>query len=163
MYLNTNLINAIQEDKYLLFDALGFFGPIILFIIDIIYLLNQPLYLYLYICLFFVNSLINKGLKIWIQQSRPLNGKSFIGETYENMDIYGMPSGHAQSTFFSLTYLFLVKKNIYVLICSLFLACLTVLQRFKYRNHTSLQLFIGSGLGICVAYLSILATQFIIK
>ena len=163
MYINQEVIENIYANKYPLFDLLGFFGPMIVFLINIFFLWNQKLYLYSYIGFSFFNSFINKILKQLFQQPRPSKSVSFIGEKYDHVENFGMPSGHAQNIFFSLVYLYLVKQDTYVLLFSLFLACLTLFQRDKYKNHSKTQLFVGSVVGVCVAYLSILTIQYFIK
>tara|TARA_B100000035_G_scaffold307767_2_gene311508 strand:- start:631 stop:1137 length:507 start_codon:yes stop_codon:yes gene_type:complete len=167
MYINQEILDNIYENmyknKYPIFDLLGFFGPVIVLFINIYFLWNQKLYLYSYIILSFFNTFINKALKIIIQEPRPDKSTSFIGEKYDNTENFGMPSGHAQTIFFSLTYLYMVKQNMYVLLISFFLACLTLFQRDKYKNHSKIQLFVGSIVGICVGYFSVLTVQYFIK
>ena len=68
---------------------------------------------------------------------------------------YGMPSGHAQSSCFSLTFLFLTTQTLWVLF-GLCIVVLTLYQRYKHNRHTLTQLFVGSLIGIifscCVFY-----------
>ena len=66
--------------------------------------------------------------------------------------MYGMPSAHAQSVFMSLTFLYLVKESPAWLLGELFIAGLTVYQRWKYNRHTLEQLGVGALLGSLVAY-----------
>ena len=70
-----------------------------------------------------------------------------------------MPSGHAQSSMFSLTYLYLVKQSPSWLLIELFIAILTLYQRWNYRRHTIQQLFVGSVVGIVFAYISFVISK----
>jgi membrane-associated phospholipid phosphatase len=142
-----------------IFDKIGFFGPLILFSIGIYNLLDQKIYLVSYLVFFITNTLVNKILKTLIQQERPRNGKSIMDEQYKGTEIYGMPSGHAQSSFYSLSFLYFVKGSPEWLILELFIASLTVFQRWKYRQHTPEQLFTGSIVGIGFAYFSYWTTK----
>ena len=68
-------------------------------------------------------------------------------EKYKNEERFGMPSGHAQSIFFSIVYLYNLKHSIPLLFSNLFIASLTLYQRWKYRRHTVEQLASGSVIG----------------
>jgi membrane-associated phospholipid phosphatase len=68
-------------------------------------------------------------------------------EKYKNEERFGMPSGHAQSIFFSIVYLYNLKHSIPLLFSNLFIASLTLYQRWKYRRHTVEQLATGSAIG----------------
>lgn len=140
-------------------DKIGFFGPVILFLICIYNLWNQKIYLISYLVFLFGNTIVNKILKIIIQQKRPQNGVKIMDEYYDGIEHYGMPSGHAQSSFFSVAFLYFVKGSPTWLIIQLFIAALTVYQRWKYRQHTVEQLVAGSILGGCLAYLSYYVTK----
>ena len=98
-------------------------------------------------------------LKNIIQQHRPNHGKKIMNENYEGVELYGMPSGHAQSVFFSLSFLYFVKGSPSWLIIELFISALTLYQRWKYRQHTSEQLFVGSIVGIGFAYFTYWITK----
>jgi len=136
--------------KHSVFDYAGFYGPRILIAFTIIILLDQPKYLVVYLAFVYIGHQLNHIIKNWVKQPRPLNTRSIVGEKYGHG--YGMPSNHAQSIFFSLTFLYLVKHCLLTLSFGLFLAALTVIQRFKYKGHTITQLCVGSGLGIGLAY-----------
>ncbi len=126
---------------------IGFLGPLLLFCITVYLLWNQML-VYVYVIGLVLNSILNKILKMVVQQKRP-HGKSIMNETYSGIETYGMPSGHAQSVFYSITFLYLYG---YKSILFLGITCLTVYQRWKYNNHTLQQLLIGSFVGIGMAY-----------
>lgn len=127
-------------------DTIGFYGPIILLITNIYYLFYKKTYLYVYLLFFVINSCINRALKAIIREPRPNDQRFMLFENKE--DVYGMPSGHAQSIFYSTTFLYLTTASYYLLIISLFVCALTIYQRYHFRRHTLKQLFIGSLVGI---------------
>lgn len=133
-------------------DNVGFLGPFILLCIGIWQLWGNKGFWCAYLAVFMVNSFINKIAKVIIQQPRPDDGESIMNENYAGVEMYGMPSAHAQSVFLSLTFLYLVKESPAWLLGELFIAGLTVYQRWKYRRHTLEQLGVGVVLGIFVAY-----------
>lgn len=141
------------------FDTIGFIGPIILIIISIITLLNQRVYLISYLAFLFGNTAINGMLKHIIKQDRPTDGKSIMNEPYNGIHKYGMPSSHAQSAFFSMTYLYLIKDLPGIIIVVAFISALTMYQRWKYRQHTLEQLCVGAFIGVCVAYAGVFVTK----
>tara|TARA_B110000879_G_scaffold5481_2_gene7287 strand:+ start:23606 stop:24112 length:507 start_codon:yes stop_codon:yes gene_type:complete len=133
-------------------DTVGFLGPFILFGIGVWQLWGNNGFWCAYLVVFVTNSIINKIVKVIVKQPRPNNGESIMNENYTGTELYGMPSAHAQSVFSSLTFLYLVKESPAWLIGELFIAGLTVYQRWKYRRHTLEQLGVGAVLGMIVAY-----------
>jgi len=94
-----------------LFDYIGFFGPIILSFITVLKLYKQQPYLIGYFIFLGGNVIVNHVLKHIILEERPSGGRSLINEPYNGMHKYGMPSSHAQSAFYSMTYLYLTKHT----------------------------------------------------
>ena len=133
-------------------DGIGFFGPIIVFLLNIYLLRLRYPYLLAYLVFFFMNKYVNKILKLVIKQARPDGGISFINESYTGADKYGMPSGHAQSAFFSIVYLYSLHHSVYLLLSTLFLGFITLYQRWKYRRHSVQQLIVGSAVGSIFAW-----------
>jgi len=136
-------------------DIIGLSGPLILFIISIIYLWKQK-YIYGYLVFYIINTFINNLLKITIKEARPNNTTN---EKYTEIHKYGMPSYHAQSVVFSLVYLYLVNESIFLLIVEMFIVFITLYQRWYYRHHTIEQLAIGSFIGGVTAYIGYLSTK----
>jgi membrane-associated phospholipid phosphatase len=139
--------------------ALGYFSEIIMIII-VIYLLHSNLF-YTFYYLFFVllSGYLNTIFKSIIKEDRPDNYKKFLySEHFSKIkQVYGMPSGHSQNVFFSITYLFLTTKEfIYWVQLLLVLAALMFYERLSFHNHTFLQLFVGGITGIVFAYLVVL-------
>ena len=140
-------------------DMIGFFGPHIILLIGIIILWKQSKYFYGYLLFFIINTFINKLIKQVVREPRPKDGKNimdFEKTTYHGVEEYGMPSGHAQSCFYSLTYLYLVKENPIWLIINVFIASLTIYQRWSYHRHTAKQLMVGSVVGIFIGWTSVI-------
>lgn len=142
------------------FDLIGLYAPIILFLSSI-YLLYPTLpYLYAFIFCSVLNSFINNGLKQWIREPRPKNPISYYDDIHiVGSQIYGMPSGHAQSVYFSTVFVFLVTKSIPVLLIFVFVSFLSIYQRWKYRRHSENQLLAGSLVGAFIAYTSFYITK----
>lgn len=138
-------------------DLMGFYGPLIIGLINVVYLWRRKIFLITYTLFFIINVFINGVLKNIIQEPRPtgqvyLNEYDIVPNTAPSK--YGMPSGHAQSTGYSITFLYLVIHSPSLLIITAFIGSLTVYQRFKYRRHTIPQLVIGMAVGSLVAIIS---------
>ena len=147
-------------------DLVGFYGPLIIGLINAFALWCRKMYLIAYVLFFALNSFLNGILKNLIQQSRPsgqiyLNDHDVVPDSAPSK--YGMPSGHAQSVGYSITYLYLVVNKPIVLCVSLFIGALTVYQRFKYRRHTLTQLFAGLVIGSLFAIVSYEVTRTLIN
>jgi len=134
------------------FDFIGVSGQILTAIIAVIALLERPPYLIAFIVGTFLNEIVNSILKMIIKQDRPRNPVHYIDDAgVTGAHIYGMPSGHAQSTFFAITYLYLVKAPPTIILICLFIGILTLYQRWSFRRHTIEQLIAGLIVGIIVA------------
>ena len=140
-------------------DLIGFFAPKILGLISVIQLWNRSTFLIGYILFWVGNNYLNQILKTIIKQPRPSGGRTIINEKYYGADIYGMPSSHAQSVFFSMIYLYLVKNSSGFLLLEMFISALALYQRWSYRKHTAEQLFAGSVIGFCMANIAYFATN----
>jgi membrane-associated phospholipid phosphatase len=84
------------------------------------------------------------------------------GMDYE-YEKFGMPSGHAQVCAYSLAFITLVLND--PLISSIYLAIsfLTFFQRYKYLDHSILQLIVGFIVGLCIGYMFYLIGNKFIK
>lgn len=137
-------------------DDIGFFAPMILFILSIIALWCHIKYINVYLIFYLLNHLLNNILKQLIREPRPVKlSEQIIYKNYENIrgaSLYGMPSGHAQSVAFSTIYTYLVTKSDKLLIISMFISILSLIQRYRFKRHSIKQLIIGSLLGIGVAF-----------
>ncbi len=135
-------MNVIKYNSIL--KHIGNWGPFLLFIISFFLLYKTPFFLYLYIIGFILNSLINVFLKNIIRQPRPnIKRASF-----------GMPSGHAQSVFFSTMFILLTLKiPLYITSIYLLISFNTGYQSVKYNYHTISQVIIGCLIGISLSYI----------
>jgi hypothetical protein len=150
----------------IIIDYVGHYGPPILFIITVYYLLDIHIYLFIFLFGSLINCCINMFLKQIFREPRPqypiqfIDSNDLIGNNY-----YGLPSGHAQSVFFSLTFFYEVIKSssnydhIFILYIMSCIAVLTLYQRWKYRRHTVKQLLIGSVVGCFFAWSLIFITK----
>ena len=59
-----------------------------------------------------------------------------------------MPSGHTQSIFFSIIFIYLALKDIKIISIYLFIALITMYQRVLFKEHTVLQVVAGSIAGV---------------
>ena len=64
-----------------------------------------------------------------------------------------MPSGHAQSCFYSLMFMFLTVKNNSQLFIYLLISLCTIYQRVVFDHHTLFQVIIGGFVGIFMGYI----------
>jgi len=138
-------------------DTIGNQGPLLTFLITSFYLLPQQKYLIAYLVFSFVNHYSNPLLKMLCKEPRPntriAKDPDLDGRMKDLVDDkYGMPSYHAQTTFFSTVFLYLVQKNPYVLLAEFTICCITLYQRLKYGRHDKRQLLAGSIIGSTMAY-----------
>jgi membrane-associated phospholipid phosphatase len=141
-----------------LLNSLGANGPIILFFVNILCLTQySQKYVAFYVLFIFIDVLLNETLKGIIKEPRPLGYKT-NNEVYHNMKYngvqkYGMPSGHAESTAFSLTYIGLVTKSPLLIVLEMIIACIVLYQRWATRKHSIMQLFAGTIVGCILGLL----------
>ena len=144
-------------------DTIAFEGPRIMFFVTLLSIWRETKFLLAFPVGFVANIFLNKFLKNVFREPRPPSlhnlGSLDNIHNYQGVEIYGMPSGHAQSIFFSLSYLYFVKKSNVVLMASLFLAMATLYQRWFYGRHSVEQLFIGSLVGLGFAYVWVWGIQ----
>jgi membrane-associated phospholipid phosphatase len=136
-------------------DVIGTTAPYILFIISIFLLRNLKYHLIFYILGFGLNNALNVILKLLIREPRPKNDTKFLEFVGNRVghDKFGMPSGHAQNCFFSLVYITLVLNQPIMTLFYTLVSFISLIQRYEYKNHTPMQLFVGSIIGILFAYL----------
>jgi membrane-associated phospholipid phosphatase len=145
-------------------DAIGVHGPILTSSITCVNLISQKKYLISFLICVFINHFLNGILKSIIREPRPGESKSIESDTLNldlvgNIEKYGMPSYHAQSVFFSTTFLYLVQKNPIMLFFEFIICIITLYQRFKYKRHDMRQLAVGSFIGIGFAILCFTLTN----
>jgi dolichyldiphosphatase len=143
-----------------LFDYIGAYAPIILFMSSIFLLQNRINYLKIYIFGLILNSIFNIIIKNIIKEPRPAKNSRILEIAITNkqivdLDKFGMPSGHAQNCGFNLAFITLVLNNSFITGLYLIVTFLTLWQRYKHSNHTTLQLIVGLIIGIgfgCLCY-----------
>jgi membrane-associated phospholipid phosphatase len=146
-----------------LFNELGNYGHVILFLNSIYLLWNRDNLFFYYVVGIFTNYILNLVLKGVIQQPRPSedikqfnlvlsNGKRFLFKDGIPYDIFGMPSGHSQSLLFSTVFIYLSIKNNNILYIYLIVSFLTMIQRVIYNYHTVLQVLVGAIVGVSFGY-----------
>ena len=150
--------------------ALGFFCEF-LFLLLVPILVGQIKWIYVlfYLVFFVCNSFLNLFLKNIIKQDRPDDPKKFIYSEHfskkKNIQFYGMPSGHSQSVFFSITYLFftLCSLNLYLVMFCVFVARMMIIERYLFHNHTLYQLLAGAIVGIFIGLIVVLIQNVVLK
>ena len=138
----------------------GEYSYLILIITTLTLLYNKPTLYSYYIIGIIINSCLNITLKLIIREPRPLPLKKV---TYNgaianltHFHTYGMPSGHAQITFFSTMYVWLACKNVKITLFYLAVSLITLYQRVKYNMHTVFQVIVGSIIGSLMGALTFL-------
>jgi membrane-associated phospholipid phosphatase len=142
---------------------IGAYGPVILLFISW-YLLwdNNNLFFY-YTVGVFVNSILNLILKSIIQDPRPIFDKKNIklASTHTKdqfyatgipFDIFGMPSGHAQSSLFSTIFIYLSLNHKNIMYLYLFISLISCYQRVSFNYHSILQIIVGAIIGAWFGY-----------
>ena len=138
-------ISIYNMSPEMVFDGIGFYGPIIVIIIISITLQRQQKYMWVYLVFIVINNWVNRWLKLVFLESRPTRPIPFSKyEKYTHAEMYGMPSGHASAIGFSIMYLSLVKGfGHWVIFGCWVIGILTMYQRWKYRRHTAEQVAAG--------------------
>jgi membrane-associated phospholipid phosphatase len=139
----------------------GEFGPLILFFPTVLLLRNKKNALIYYVCGSFLNGVLNIFLKLLIQQPRPSDDADkfeLVMERRKHLllipyDVFGMPSGHAQSVAFTTMFVFLMIRTSILKWGCVFVGLLTIWQRVAYNHHTVLQVVVGAIVGGLFAYL----------
>lgn len=163
VYINIKIYYYFMTIFMNLFDEFGAYGPLFLVIYSLYLLWDKHNYFFYYIVGVFINAILNLILKGIIQQPRPMedtkmfnlaltNGKRFIFKNGLPYDIFGMPSGHAQTCIFSTTFIYLVLRQKNILSVYFIVSLITFLQRITFNHHTYLQVFVGSIVGFGFAY-----------
>lgn len=135
---------------------IGSFGPLILILLSTFILYSKPKYLVVFFVGSIVNTLINYMLKGLFGQPRPNDDSVNLEKKYRsiyNFNRYGMPSGHVQSAFFSLVFVFLVTQNISFCVGYFVLTLVITYQRVQYNFHYLSQTIVGAMVGSIIAFL----------
>ena len=149
----------------LLLIELGNYGPIIMIIISWVLLWDKKILCFYYTFCVFINAILNIILKGLIQEPRPsfdsekvklatnYYAKKYFFQNGIPFNMFGMPSGHAQTSFFTTIFMYLAlkQKNIFYifLVFSLFICY----QRVYCEFHSIKQVIVGSIVGSIFGYL----------
>ena len=147
-----------------LFNEIGGNGPVILNFLSIYLLWDKHNLLFYYIIGIFFNAILNLVLKGIFQQPRPSedydkfnlalkNGKRFIFKNGVPLDVFGMPSGHAQAALYSTVFIYLALQKTNILYFYLLFSLLIITQRVVYNHHTVFQVIAGAFVGTLFGYL----------
>ncbi len=154
-----------------IFDIIGGYGPLILFFISLKLLWSKSIFLAYYIYGFFLNILLNTILKGVFKQPRPLedpelfklavkSGNRFRFPNGFPHDIFGMPSGHCQSVFYSTIFIILSLKNTNISIFYILFSLLVMSHRIYFNHHFFIQTIIGGIVGLLFGFfMYYMATQ----
>lgn len=161
------MLEAIEK----IIDIIGYFGPQILILLTIFLLFNKYTLLQIYLIGFVINSFLNFVLKGIIKQPRPSEDKHVFNVWLNNgmkgdrlwFDRFGMPSGHAQSVFYSTFFIIFALQNTNINILYLIISLNTLYQRVKYKNHTVLQIIVGAIVGTIIGSLLYYYSQKILQ
>ena len=149
----------LEEYAKIFIHNFGKTGPLVLFIYSLYLLWNKSNLFYYYICGVFLNSILNIFLKGLIKEPRPSEDPKLFNVALKHSirfkfvngyphDVFGMPSGHSQSAFFSTIFVYLALKDIKISILYLIISLLTMYQRVLFKSHTVLQVLAGALVGI---------------
>ena len=143
---------------------LGSYGPILLIILSWYSLWeHKNLFFYFNVGLF-ANSILNLILKGIIQEPRPMfdskkikllttHASDYFFQNGILFDIYGMPSGHAQASFFITVFIYLSLKHTNLLYLCILFSLLICYQRVKFNFHSISQVIVGGIIGSGFAYI----------
>jgi membrane-associated phospholipid phosphatase len=146
-----------------LFNEFGSFGPIILIFLSMYLLWNKQNLFFYYTVGVFIDNILNLVLKGLFLQPRPSidkkdfdlalkHGKRFLFKDGMPYDMFGMPSGHSQSSLFSTVFIYLSLRKNNIGYTYLAISLLTMLQRVIYNHHTILQVCVGATIGSITGY-----------
>lgn len=156
---------------YKLFEEFGKFGPFLLIFLSMYLLWNKNTLFFFYTIGLFIDSILNIVLKGIIQEPRPYvdtktfnlaltHGRRFLFKDGIPYDIFGMPSGHSQSSLFSTIFVYLAFKNTRLSFMYLLSSLIIMAQRVEFNQHSILQVCVGATIGCLTGYLFYyLATQ----
>jgi len=141
---------------------------IILVMVGFISLSGKPWYQLVYGIGIIINWGINIILKRWLEQPRPnTNMAKFKMQLKDkatmNTDEFGMPSGHAQYSGFTLVYVLLVSHSLWAWASVMFGAIWVCGQRVISTDHSILQVSVGLFIGSVLAIIAYKLTMWFLK
>ena len=150
------------EDDYINFlDSIGYFGNKFSVVITCLLIYKQIPFLISYlIFIYLLNTRINRFLKSYFNEKRPLNPIKFLdSDRFSNTNL-GMPSGHTQIACFSVIYAYLVTKQLYPWSSLMIVICIFIfVERTTHNNHSITQLVGGCIVGGLLAPIIFYSTK----
>jgi membrane-associated phospholipid phosphatase len=142
------------------FYYFGQYGPLFLIIYSCYLLWNKPNLFFYYTIGSFFNTILNLVIKGIIQEPRPSEDLKTFELALKNgvfkdgipHDIFGMPSGHAQSSLFSTIFVFLSIKKLKITSVYLLTSFIIMTQRVVFSYHTTSQVIVGAIVGGLFGY-----------
>lgn len=142
----------------------GGYGPIILILLSWYILWDYKNIFFYYNVGIIANAILNIILKGIIQQPRPMfdskkvslaktHAKQYFFQNGIPFDIFGMPSGHAQMSFYTTVFIYLSLKHTNLLYLYLFISLIICYQRVKFDFHSIEQVVVGAIVGSAFGYL----------
>ena len=141
-----------------IFDLIGFSAPLLMVIISIILFRNKRKYMTYLIFGYVLCDILNILLKFILKEPRPTNDWQLLrlGITHSkrfSFDVYGMPSGNAQSCGFLLVFTSLVLNDPFITGIYAVLTLISMYQKYLYENHSIKQVVVGLFIGVVYGYL----------
>lgn len=141
-------------------ETIGDCGPYIMILYSIGLLFSKPNMLFYFIVGICLSFIVNNILKGIIKQPRPKFNTKEVSIALQTSavryilgyDIYGMPSGHAQTSFFITTFIYLVTRQVLITFFMILLSIMVMFQRVIYNEHTISQVLVGSIIGILFGF-----------
>jgi len=133
------------------FWGIGYFGWQIA-VMYALYVCSQLSYLQVAIlgATLVASGVVNQTAKRFMDSPRPAEATCFLKSEELRERDNGMPSGHAQLTSFALLYAYLLSRQ--HMVESVALLAVTVSQRLAFKNHTLLQVAVGTLIGSATAF-----------
>jgi len=141
-----------------IFELIGFSAPLLMVMISIVLFRNKRKYMSYLIFGYILCDILNILLKFILKEPRPTNDWQLLqlGITHSkrfSFDIYGMPSGNAQSCGFLLVFTALVLNDPFITGIYAVLTLITMYQKYLYENHSIKQVVVGLFIGVVYGYL----------
>ena len=140
------------------FHIVGYAAPVLMVMSSILLLRNKRKYMNYLIFGYVLCDILNILLRFVLKEPRPTNDWKLLqlGITHSkrfSFDIYGMPSGNAQSCGFLLVFTALVLNDPLVTGIYTILTLITMYQKYLYENHSIKQVVVGLFIGLVFGYL----------
>jgi membrane-associated phospholipid phosphatase len=139
-------------------NTVGENGPFVLFLMTMYLLWDKHDLIKYYTFGLFFSQALNAILKVVIQQ--PIPGKPKVTTRYNIKDLlvgmyddlYGMPSGHAQFSFYTSMFMYLAYQQTSLVFLYMGYSMFIIYQRVTGLHHTKIQVVVGAIVGSAVAF-----------